>query len=156
MALYEKVLSFIWLFLGVALCWMSYRVGFGEADSPGSGFIPFLTGCWLVFLASIHLIKTFFFLTSPNWRRGFWEGVRWDKLVLVVAALFAYVSFLSVMGYFVVTFLFLFFLGRILEPQRWRTLLIVSSLSVALSYLVFGYWLKCQFPIGYFLEAFIF
>ncbi len=156
MALYEKILSFIWLILGFGLCWLSYRVGLGEASSPGSGFIPFLTGCWLVFLASIHLIKTLFFLPGPNWRRAFWEGVRWDKLVLVVAALFAYVSLLSVMGYFVVTFLFLFFLGRILEPQRWRTLLIVSSLSVALSYLVFGYWLKCQFPIGYFLEAFIF
>lgn len=149
MALYEKVLSFIWLFLGVALCWMSYRVGLGEAGSPGSGFIPLLTGCLLVFLATLHLIHTFFFLTSPQRRKGFWEGVRWDKLVLVVAALFAYIFLLPVMGYFIVTFLFLVFLGKILEPQSWRTLLIISTLSVALSYLVFGYWLKCQFPMGY-------
>jgi putative tricarboxylic transport membrane protein len=153
MALYEKVLSFIWLFLGVALCWMSYRVGLGDVGSPGSGFIPFLTGCLLVFLASLHLIHTFFFLTNPHRRKGFWEGVRWDKLVLVVAALLAYIFLLPVMGYFIVTFLFLVFLGKILEPQSWRTLLIISTLSVALSYLVFGYWLKCQFPMGYLLDS---
>jgi len=156
MALYEKVVSFIWLFLGVALCWMSYRVGLGEAGSPGSGFIPFLTGCLLVFLASLHLIHSFIFLTGPQRRSDFWEGVRWDKLILVVAALFGYIFLLPVLGYFVVTFLFLVFLGKILEPQSWRTLLIISTLSVALSYLVFGYWLKCQFPMGYLLESVFF
>jgi hypothetical protein len=153
MALYEKVFSFIWLFLGLALCWMSYRVGLGEAGSPGSGLIPFLTGCVLVVLAILHLIKTFFFLANTQWRKGFWEGIKWDKLVLVTAALFAYLFLLPALGYFVLTFLFLVFLGKILEPQKWRTLIIISTITVAFSYLVFGYWLKCQFPMGYLLPS---
>jgi len=156
MALYEKAFTFIWLFLGIALGWMSYRVGLGDAGSPGPGFIPFLTGCLLVFLAFLHLLQTFFLAPDRPRRGGFWEGVRWDKLIFVVGALLAYILLLPVMGYFLVTFLFLLFLGKILEPQSWKTLLIISILTVGLSYLVFGYWLQCQFPLGYLLESRIF
>ena len=149
MALCDKILGIIWVFLGVAFCLMSYRIGLGEAGSPGSGFIPFLTGCLLLFLSTIHLIKSFFFAPSSEWKKGFWEEIRWDKLVWVVAALFAYLLFLPILGYFGVTFLFLVFLAKLLEPRKWRAILIISALSVAISYVVFGYWLKCQFPMGY-------
>jgi hypothetical protein len=153
MALYDKILGIIWLFLGFALCYMSYRIGLGEAGSPGSGLIPFLTGCLLIFLSTVYLIKIFFLPPSSEWKKGFWEGIRWDKLVWVVAALIAYLFLLPILGYFGVTFIFLVFLGKLLEPQRWMAILIISTLSVAISYAIFGYWLNCQFPIGYLLSS---
>ncbi len=151
MALYDKILGIIWLFLGVTLCLMSYRIGLGEAGSPGSGFIPFLTGCLLVFLSTVNLVKSFLMLPNSEWKKDFWEGIRWSKLVWVVAALLAYLFLLPMLGYFVVTFLFLVFLGKLLEPQRWMVILTISTLSVAISYAIFCYWLKCQFPVGYLL-----
>jgi len=149
MAVGDKLLGFLWVFLGVALCWMSYQIGIGEASSPGSGFIPFLTGCLLLFLALIHLIKGFFIPLNPEWKKGFWEGIQWGKLAWVISALFAYLLLLPVLGYFGVTFLFLIFLAKLLEPQRWRDILLISALSSVISYIIFGYWLKCQFPMGY-------
>jgi hypothetical protein len=62
--------------------------------------------------------------------------------------LFSYIFLLPVLGYFVVTFFFLVFLGKIIEPRGWKVLLTISILSVGISYLVFGYWLKVQFPKG--------
>lgn len=150
MAWPEKIFGFIWLSLGMGTCWMAYRIGLGEASSPGPGFIPFLTGSLLIFLSSISLIKSFVVPSNSGPAKIFGEGVRWDKLVLVVAALFAYIFLLPVLGYFVVTFLFLILLGKIIEPRGWKVILIISILSVVISYLVFGYWLKVQFPKGLF------
>lgn len=150
MAWPEKIFGFIWLSLGIGTCWMAYRIGLGEASSPGPGFIPFLTGSLLIFLSSISLIKSFVVPSNSGPSKIFGEGVRWDKLVLVVAALFAYIFLLPVLGYFVVTFLFLILLGKIIEPRGWKVIWIISILSVVISYLVFGYWLKVQFPKGLF------
>ena len=103
MILYDRILGFIWLFLGLALCLLSYRIDLGEVGSPGPGFVPFLSGCLLILLSSIYLIKSLFFSTDSQMKRRFWEGIRWDKSLLVVASLIAYILFLPVLGYLIVT-----------------------------------------------------
>jgi len=62
MLLYDKIIGIIWIFLGLAICWMSYLLGIGEPSSPGSGFIPFLTGCFLTLLSTINLVNIFSFV----------------------------------------------------------------------------------------------
>ena len=148
MILYDRIFGFLWLILGAFIVWSSYRLNLGEAGSPGPGFIPFLTGCLLIFLSAIFLAKSLFFSPGTQERKGFWEGVQWDKPAWVAAAMFVYVFLLPVLGFLVSTFLFLIFLGRLIRGQRWHTILIVSALSAAVTYLVFGIWLKCQFPRG--------
>lgn len=66
----------------------------------------------------------------------------------MVAGLIGYVILLPVLGYLVVTFLFLVLLSKLLAFRRWGTILVVSALAAGISYLVFGVWLKCQFPKG--------
>ena len=150
MILYDRILGFIWLFLGLAFCLLSYRIDLGEVGSPGPGFVPFLSGCLLILLSAIYLIKSLFFPTDSQRNGRFWEGIRWDKSVLVVASLFAYILFLPILGYLIVTFLFLVFLGKLIELKKWWTILVVSSLSTGISFLIFNVWLKCQFPKGLF------
>jgi hypothetical protein len=148
MLLYDRILGFIWLFLGLGICGMSYHVDLGELSSPGPGLAPFLSGCLLMFLSAIYLAKSFFF-TGHSWGgRSFWKGVRWDKSILVTAALLAYILVAPILGYILVTFFFLLFLGKVIEPQRWKIVLLVSIFSTVISYLVFCLWLKCQFPGG--------
>ena len=74
----------------------------------------------------------------------------WNKSGLVVAASIAYILLLPILGFLIATFLFLLFLGNLIELRRWKTVLIVSALSAGISYLVFGVWLLCQFPKGFF------
>ncbi len=150
MALYDRILGFVWLFIGFGLCAMSYHIGLGQPGTPGSGFIPFLTGCLLLLLSLVNLFKIFLSPKNSEQKRGFWEDERWGKQVSVVGALFGYILLLPIFGYIIVTCLFLISLGRLIQPQRWRTLLFISALSGVISYLVFGVWLQCQFPRGYF------
>jgi hypothetical protein len=156
MLLYDKIIGIIWIFLGLAICWMSYLLGIGEPSSPGSGFIPFLTGCFLTLLSTINLVNIFFISQNLIKKKRFWEGIKWEKILLVVMALFAYLFLLQILGYLVVTFCFLVFLQKLLEPQKWRGVLIISALSVVISYVVFGHWLKVQFPNGYLIPPGIF
>lgn len=146
--LYDRISGFIWLFLGLIICVMSYRIDLGEAGSPGPGFIPFLTGCLLILLSFIFLVKSFLLSTDSRREKNLWKGLRWDKPLLVVIALFAYILLLPVFGYLVVTLLFMVFLGKLIQPQKWTMIIIISILSVAASYLIFGLWLNCQFPKG--------
>jgi putative tricarboxylic transport membrane protein len=150
MVLYDRILGFIWLLLGLAICFMSHRIDLGEVSSPGPGFIPFLTGCLLILLSSIYLLKSRLFPADSHWKKNFWEGIRWDKSLCVAGALLAYIFLLPVLGYLVLTFLFMAFLGKIIQPQKWSTILIISAVSAVTSYLVFGLWLHCQFPKGLF------
>jgi len=136
--------------MGFAICLMSYRIELGEVGSPGPGFVPFLSGCLLIFLSSIYLIKILFFPLDSQWKKNFWEGIRWDRAALVVAASIAYILLLPILGYVIVTFLFLAFLGKLMELRKWKTILIVSALSAGISFFIFCVWLKCQFPKGLF------
>ena len=155
MRVYQRIFGVVWLFLGLAICFMSYKLNLGSASSPGSGFFPFLNGCLLIFLSLIYLIKDFFFTDIPQKVSTFWERIAWKKQVSVVASLIAYVLLLPVFGYSVVTFLFIFFLIRLIEPVRWITAFLISAATVGITYLIFVYWLLCQFPKGIFYGRFV-
>ena len=155
MRVYQRIFGAIWLFLGLVICLMSYKLNLGSASSPGSGFFPFLTGCLLILLSLIYLIKNFFFPEIPQKVSTFWEGIAWKKQVSVVASLIAYVLLLPVLGYPVITFLFIFFLIRLIEPVRWTTAFVLSAATVGITYLIFVYWLLCQFPKGIFYGRFV-
>jgi len=127
---------------------MSYRLDIGEICAPGPSFVPFLSGGLLIFLACLFLIRSFFLPVNADWRRGFFEGLKWYKSATVVLALFVYVLLLPTVGYLAMTFLFIFLLGRLVEPIELRKLLAASVLSTVLSYLFFGVWLGCQLPKG--------
>jgi putative tricarboxylic transport membrane protein len=155
MLISQRILGFIWLFLGLVICFMSNNLNLGNASSPGSGFFPFLTGCLLILLSLIYLVKSFFFPEIRKEGEKFWDRIKWNKQVLVIASLIAYVLLLQVLGYLVTTFLFIVFLIRLIEPLRWRTTLIVAAATVVMTYLIFDYWLMCQFPKGILYGSFV-
>jgi len=155
MLISQRMAGFIWLCLGLGVCFMSYDLNLGKASSPGSGFFPFLTGCLLIFLSLMYLIKLFFFPEMRKEGERFRERPRWNRQVLAVASLVAYVLLLSVLGYLVTTFLFIVFLIRLIEPLRWSTTLVVAAATVAITYFIFDYWLMCQFPKGLLYGSFV-
>ncbi len=150
MLLADRILGFIWLILGVVLCLVSLKLDLGKAVSPGPGLFPFLTGIFLLTLSIIHLIGLLFFPERNQVTAGksFWKGVLWYKSLAVVVVMLAYILLLPILGYMLMTFVFLLFLGKAIHPQRWGTVSLVAALSAVLSYIIFGLWLNCQFPRG--------
>jgi hypothetical protein len=41
------------------------------------------------------------------------------------------------------------FMFRVIEPQRWRTVIAGALFSAAIAYLIFDTWLKVELPKGF-------
>jgi hypothetical protein len=76
------------------------------------------------------------------------RGVFWRKPLLVMAALIAYVLLMKPLGFLLCTMLFIGFLLRAVEPQRWPVV-VAGAVGAALgAFAVFNLWLKTQLPQG--------
>ena len=69
-------------------------------------------------------------------------------MVLAVIALLAYAVIMNYLGFLVSTFLFLVFLLKVIEPQRWSVALLGSLVASAAFYGVFELGLQSQLPKG--------
>ena len=144
----------MWMFLGICLCIGSIRLSLGGFSNPGPGFLPFLAGGLLGILG--------FALIWSNYLRGLKKDEEVTKILpkdnrkkliipfLTLLILFVYVLLIELLGFLFSTFIFLFFLFKLTQPQKWVIPLILSIMTVILSHLVFSVWLRCQFPKGIF------
>ncbi len=146
----DQFSSFFWFVLGLAVLFLSYRLGLGTLTSPGPGFLPF----WCALILSALSLGVFFhrlFIPSGGESqeiRKLWGGVRWVRGVLVVAALLVYTLVFSSWGYLMSTMALLLFLFKTIEPQRWAVAVGGAVLASLISFVVFALWLDVQLPRG--------
>jgi putative tricarboxylic transport membrane protein len=144
----DQVSGAIWIAVGIAVALGSVRYGLGPLESPGTGFLPFLAGCAIALLALIGLIQATLKRRKGTGWTPILRGVLWQKPLLVMAALFAYALLMKPLGFLLCTVLFIGFLLRAVEPQRW-SVVIVGAIGTALgAFAIFNVWLKTQLPPG--------
>jgi putative tricarboxylic transport membrane protein len=144
----DQVSSSVWFVLGLAVCLGSLKYRLGTPASPGTGFMPFLTGAAMCFFSGIGLIQA----TLRRRRGEKWfpllRGVAWRNALVILVSLLAYVLLLKIMGFVITTAVFIAFLLRVISPQRWSVVFVTSVLTAFASYLLFDVWLKAQLPKG--------
>jgi putative tricarboxylic transport membrane protein len=156
MKISERVQGLAWVGLGLMVCVESIRLHLGSVREPGPGFMPFLTGCLLALsgfvLTMVNILQRVYRKEPPQDQdKDAFEGTDSRGFLitsLVVSSLLAYSLVLNYGGFLLTSFLFLFFLLKLLYPRRWFMPLLVSSITVFVCYLVFLHWLQCQFPRG--------
>jgi len=147
----EKWSSLVWLGVGIWICIASLMLSLGEFHNPGPGFLSFFAGLIMAGLAIVvHLQSrkthagTKKERPEPIWvDRG--KGI---KMVLTVAALLFYAVAMNYLGFLISTFLFLAFLLKVIEPQRWSVALLGSLVASAAFYGIFELGLQSQLPKG--------
>ena len=126
----------------------SIKFGDLRGGAPSAGLFPCLGGITLFILSAVNLLK--------GWREGggaaapkfFPRPESRRKIVLLLSGLLAYGFALTYLGFFLTTFLFMLFLLKAIEPQRWARTLITSFSVSAAAYILFEVLLKVQLPLG--------
>jgi putative tricarboxylic transport membrane protein len=144
----EQISSAIWFAIGLMILFYSLPYGIGGIRSPGTGFLPFLTGVAICVLAS-----TVFITGTRSRRRGVkwinpFAKVMWSKPLTALAALLVYAFILNPVGFIPSTALLVGFLLRVIQPQSWLVVLLGAILTSLVTYLVFQVWLGTQLPAG--------
>ncbi len=126
------------------------KYGFMQEGVPGPGLLPLIAGIILIALGIGVLVPA-----VKKERKGklpevmfFPERESLKKVSLAILALAAYGMALEYLGFLLVTLLFMVFLLKFIEPQRWPVVLAASFLTAASSYILFQFLLKVQLPKG--------
>jgi putative tricarboxylic transport membrane protein len=113
--------------------------------------MPFITGALLglfgLILMASSIVKSLRVEGELD-DKEIWVKGNWIKVLFTLIALFGYGFLLELLGFLVTTCIFLFFLFKLNEPKRWAMPLVISGITVILSYLFFAIWLKSPFPKG--------
>jgi putative tricarboxylic transport membrane protein len=134
--------GFFFFLLGIGVCYFSFRIGLGRPSHPGPGFLPFLAGLLLAFLSFLLLLRVAFGRMVESWPITF----KIKNIAVILLAMAAYGFLLDRIGFVFVTFLFVTFLIRAIEPQSWVKSIVAGVCSSGASYLLFEILLKSQLP----------
>jgi putative tricarboxylic transport membrane protein len=144
---FDLISSGFWLAAGVFICEESWRMKLGQFHNPGPGFLPFWAG--LVLAGGALAVMAGALRRAPGEERSFWaDRSRRPKVFLTLGCILVYGILLEPLGFLLTTFLGMGFLFRVIEPQRWPTVLLGALVSAVGAYLLFHTWLQVELPKG--------
>jgi len=123
-------------------------IGVGSLRRPGPGLLAFGAGAGIGLLALAVFIRTFLSKPAVDAVRDE-KSVRRVKFFLICTSLFVYAAVISWLGFVVSTFLFVLFLLRTVQTEKWWRSLLKALLITAGNYLVFVVWLGIRLPGGF-------
>lgn len=149
MRTYDIISTLFLMTIGLYVIISGVRLGFGEWQDPGSGFIAVLSGCVLFFLAAIWLVMTI----AKKWgleptKKFFAESDSYKRVLLTLLSLVVFAALLDLIGFMITTFALLVFLFRVIDPQRWRLAIPLALGITIVCVIVFQLWLHVQLPEG--------
>jgi putative tricarboxylic transport membrane protein len=135
--------------LGLYVIISGVRLGFGEWQDPGPGFIAVLSGCALFFLSALWLVMTM----AKKWglettKKFFAESDSYKRVLLTLVSLVVFAAFLNRIGFMIATLALLIFLFRAIDPQKWRIAIPLALVITIVCVIVFQIWLQVQLPEG--------
>jgi putative tricarboxylic transport membrane protein len=143
----DQLSSLFWLAISIFVCVESIQAHVGSFRSPGPGFLPFWSAVVLGGLAMVLAVTSFLKKEGEKVTKE-WIGVKWSKVIFVLASLFVYSVLLTRLGYLITTFgLMLFLFSLTGRPKMW---IWVGSaiLTTVVTYFIFYIWLNVQLPRG--------
>lgn len=148
----DRMSSLFWMLVAIGICFGSVRLSVGDFQKPGPGFFSFLAGAVLGILSLLVLLQSVKGkgLSEEGKEPFFLNPQKTLKMGYVIIALVLYTIGMDYFGFFFSTLVFLGFLLKAIEPQRWPVVFSVSVLGAVTSSAVFQYWLDVPLPGGIF------
>ena len=149
MKTYDQASSLFWLLISISVFVESIRLGVGTLHNPGIGFLTFGASGLLGILSLVLFVQASVRGEGVQ-REPLFAGRLWQRILFVLTVLGFYSWSMPVLGYLIATFALMTLLYWVLEKKKIWLVLLCSSLSTVITYVVFSKWLNCQFPDGLF------
>jgi len=129
--------------LGIFLKTLTYPIG--SVRSPGGGFFPLLGSIALMGLAAVMVLQAL--LGEKEAKGKFFPTKEAPKRIFLgLLSLVGFRYLLPVIGFGPSTFIFIFFLGRVLGEYGWKMSLLFSVVTALVCYYLFQVFLKVPMP----------
>ncbi len=144
----DRYAAIFFLAFSLFVCQQATVIGVGNLRKPGPGLLAFGAGAGIGLLALVVFIRSF--LSNPAIGVDQDEkSIRRGKFFLICVSLFVYAALIHWLGFALSTFLFVLFLFRAVQPERWWRSLAKAGLITIGNYLVFIVWLRISLPKGF-------
>ena len=118
---------------------------------PGPSFLPFWLGVVLAVFATILFVSAWCRQATKKDSEPVFPGKQaLLGIVLILVGLAGYIFLVEVLGYLVDTFLFIVFLMKVVEHEKWRLTLTVAVSTTAALFIIFQFLLQIKLPSNMF------
>ena len=147
----EMITGVFLLFLSGAVIWGALQMPPSASFGPGAGFLPFWLGVLLAVLATILFVSALRRPATEKDDKSIFPGKQALLTVaLVMGGLTAYIFLIEVLGYLLNTFLFVLFLMKVVQREKWPLTLGVSVGTTVGLFLIFQVLLRITLPSNMF------
>jgi putative tricarboxylic transport membrane protein len=139
------------LVLSGFVIWQSLEMPPSATFGPGAGFLPFWLGILLAVLATILFVSAWRSEEAREGSKSVFPGKQalWT-ISLVMIGLGVYIELIEILGYITDTFIFVVFLMKIVEREKWPLSLILAVCTSAGLFVVFQVLLQITLPSNMF------
>ncbi len=144
----EFIGGFFWFLIALVIMWQALELKLGNYQTPGPGFIPLGVGLGMAGLSAVIMGRAVRFAPGP----GALIKVSWNafqKVGLVLGALFLYALFFQILGFPLTTFLLLVLLFKGGDPRGWVKPIVLAGGATVFTYFLFSVLLSCELPRGF-------
>jgi len=141
----DRIASTIFLIFSCLVMWESWRLKLNDIYDPGPGFVPFFLALAMAVLSILALI----FPAPQKKAAAFWNDWQKGKSVIFIAVgLVVYLSLVRILGFYIDTFLLMLYLVKLAGEEGYKRPLLIASLTVGITYILFHKLLFIPFPTG--------
>jgi len=126
---------------------MAGELGVGTFSNPGAGFVLFWASLILGALSLFLVMKAVTGKSGSSVLSESWRWFEWWKVLAAIIALVLYASFLTRMGFLIMTLALMILLYSLGKTKPWVTLA-GAFVTIMVAYIIFHIALQIQFPKG--------
>ena len=137
---------------GLYICLKSLQYPLGTTSLPGAGLFPLIAAILLIILSSCIVISSFLQRDEQILSKvPFFPAKETPKRILYgFVSLVGFRYLVPILGFGPTTFIFIFFLGKVLARYGVKANLLFSACAAIASYYLFQILLKIPLPTGIF------
>jgi len=136
-----------WLAISIFVFYQAVQLGLGVFSNPGPGFVLFWSSLILGILSIVLATNAILGKGGRRILTDSWRGVKWGHVLVTILALLLYASFLTQIGFLLITFGLMMLLYALGKPRLWMTVG-GAFVTITLAYVIFHFALQVQFPRG--------